>query len=604
MARIRSDLQIEKGLPAGNKVLAKPDGKTEVVQIEPYKVSPTTWVADDAGIYENVPGQFEIPSLPFAKDVDTVFSRGGKVFKYNAGGGYFELVFDSVVKVIEASENDIATFAANSGNYTFTSGDFIAIPDGFGGYDFFIYNGGTKTDTNSYLHLNISQVDWSQVNNTPTTLAGYGITDAATSAQGALADTAIQPGDNVSDLTNDSGFVDSAGAASAAPVQSVNSQTGSVVLDADDIDDSTTVNKFVTAAEKSDIASAVQPSDLSTVATTGAYSDLSGTPTLGTAASADTGDFATSAQGSLADTAIQPNLQDISGADWVLDEDDMISDSDTKVPTQQSVKAYVDANAGGSPVNLFTDDLTLGADRVHDLGDNEFVMSGEEGSIEMAFHVGTDKQGGLYVDHEQVKIISRGTGSYTAGFRALNFNGPPVLEISTGQDLSNTFNAGKLYLKAVNQYGLVEYGQIEIPEYASDADADNDSDLAANAPYAVTGDRMVRTKSSASPFNPSYGYQTLTDAANISWDMDLGEMAEVTLGGNRTLDNPTNLKKGTYSLLVKQDASGGRTLDYGTAFKWPGGVPPDLTSDPNAVDLLTFVSDGTNLYGAITSDYS
>src|SRR5690606_40162444 len=97
---------------------------------------------------------------------------------------------------------------------------------------------------------------------------------------------------NVSDLTNDSGFVDSAGAASAAPVQSVNSQTGSVVLDADDIDDSTTVNKFVTAAEKSDIASAVQPGDLSTVATTGAYSDLSGTPTLGTAAAANTGDFA------------------------------------------------------------------------------------------------------------------------------------------------------------------------------------------------------------------------------------------------------------------------------------------------------------------------
>src|SRR5690606_29807460 len=94
--------------------------------------------------------------------------------------------------------------------------------------------------------------------------------------------------------------------ASAAPVQSVNSQTGSVVLDADDIDDSTTVNKFVTAAEKSDIASAVQPGDLSTVATTGAYSDLTGTPILGTAASADTGDFATAAQGTKADTAIQP----------------------------------------------------------------------------------------------------------------------------------------------------------------------------------------------------------------------------------------------------------------------------------------------------------
>lgn len=60
---------------------------------------------------------------------------------------------------------------------------------------------------------------------------------------------------------------------------------------------------YVTAAS-GDI---VQPSDLATVATTGAYSDLTGKPTLGTASAADTGDFATAAQGSLADSAVQPN---------------------------------------------------------------------------------------------------------------------------------------------------------------------------------------------------------------------------------------------------------------------------------------------------------
>lgn len=38
----------------------------------------------------------------------------------------------------------------------------------------------------------------------------------------------------------------------------------------------------------------------------------------------------------------------VSGNSWVLDEDTMSSDSSTKVPTQQSVKAYVDANAGGA----------------------------------------------------------------------------------------------------------------------------------------------------------------------------------------------------------------------------------------------------------------
>lgn len=65
-------------------------------------------------------------------------------------------------------------------------------------------------------------------------------------------------------------------------VDSVNGQTGVVVLDADDIDDTSTTNKFVTAAEKSDISTAVQPGDLATVATTGDYTDLSNTPTIPT----------------------------------------------------------------------------------------------------------------------------------------------------------------------------------------------------------------------------------------------------------------------------------------------------------------------------------
>lgn len=48
---------------------------------------------------------------------------------------------------------------------------------------------------------------------------------------------------------------------------------------------------------------------LATVATTGDYDDLLNKPTLGTAAAANTGDFATAAQGSLAATALQPGVQ-------------------------------------------------------------------------------------------------------------------------------------------------------------------------------------------------------------------------------------------------------------------------------------------------------
>ncbi|WVQ00116.1 tail fiber protein [Synechococcus phage MA10] len=73
---------------------------------------------------------------------------------------------------------------------------------------------------------------------------------SATAAQGALADSALQPLDNISELINDLNFIDSTG----APVQTVNTQSGNVVLDADDIDDTTTTHKFTTAGDITKLA--------------------------------------------------------------------------------------------------------------------------------------------------------------------------------------------------------------------------------------------------------------------------------------------------------------------------------------------------------------
>lgn len=42
------------------------------------------------------------------------------------------------------------------------------------------------------------------------------------------------------------------------------------------------------------------------------------------------------------------DMTSLAGAVWFLDEDDMVTNSATKVPSQQSVKAYVDANSGGT----------------------------------------------------------------------------------------------------------------------------------------------------------------------------------------------------------------------------------------------------------------
>ena len=99
--------------------------------------------------------------------------------------------------------------------------------------------------------------------------------------------------------------------------------------------------------------------------------------------------------------------------------------------------------------------------------------------------------------------------------------------------------------------------------------------------------------------------QTLTDGATVSWNMNSGGAATLTLGGNRTISAPTNLQDGaTYYLILKQDATGSRTVTWNAVFKWAGGTAPTLSTGANAIDLLTFVSDGTNLYGASQLNYS
>jgi hypothetical protein len=82
---------------------------------------------------------------------------------------------------------------------------------------------------------------------------------------------------------------------------------------------------------------------------------------------------------------------------------------------------------------------------------------------------------------------------------------------------------------------------------------------------------------------------TLTDAATIAVDMSTFINAVVTLGGNRALGNPTNEKVGQSGVIrIVQDATGSRTLTYGTDWEFAGGVAPVLSTAANAQDLLFY----------------
>lgn len=98
----------------------------------------------------------------------------------------------------------------------------------------------------------------------------------------------------------------------------------------------------------------------------------------------------------------------------------------------------------------------------------------------------------------------------------------------------------------------------------------------------------------------------LTDEANISTDAALGNVFTVTLAGNRTLDNPTNMKNGEwYTWIVTQDGTGSRTLAYGNKFLFPGGAPTASTA-ANAIDVIhaRYDSGEDKLYAEMTKAYA
>lgn len=88
-------------------------------------------------------------------------------------------------------------------------------------------------------------------------------------------------------------------------------------------------------------------------------------------------------------------------------------------------------------------------------------------------------------------------------------------------------------------------------------------------------------------------YVALTDAATIALNMANFINASVTLGGNRTLGNPTNPKVGQSGCIrVTQDGTGGRTLAF--ASNWvASGTPADLATGAGDINLIFYHVDTT-----------
>lgn len=108
----------------------------------------------------------------------------------------------------------------------------------------------------------------------------------------------------------------------------------------------------------------------------------------------------------------------------------------------------------------------------------------------------------------------------------------------------------------------------------------------------LTGDVVT------APYAASY-------AASWTPDMQNGSVQEMTLTGNVAVNNPTNLVAGQWiTVVLRQDATGGRTGSWGSYWEFPNKTAPTLSTGANEKDTISgYVLSATEIICSVQQDF-
>ena len=118
----------------------------------------------------------------------------------------------------------------------------------------------------------------------------------------------------------------------------------------------------------------------------------------------------------------------------------------------------------------------------------------------------------------------------------------------------------------------------------------------------VVGVTATQTLTNKTLTNPTItNYVETPFSANSSTAITLaltnGTVQIITLTGNATITMPTAVSGKSFTILLKQDATGSRTVTWATV-SWPSATAPTITATASKMDKYVFISDGTYWYGA------
>lgn len=322
----------------------------------------------------------------------------------------------------------------------------------------------------------------------------------------------------------------------------------------------------------------------------------------------------------------------------VLDEDDMVSDSAVKLATQQSIKAYVDAQVAGAVAGDQWGDavdasIVPDTDGAYDLGsntkyfDNAYILTinidaafnlaagvsfsmGDESFIDnnqIYFSDGTNE---AYLDKSFGVLVSDGTGSFQANANALQIDdGTESVDmtaqimrwtngaINAGLSASDSLTIGARDVDGAAYTAFITLTSNNTPTCNLSSAVTHNSQAILNASYLDT-DTLLAANSD-SKIATQKAVKAYTDAAvsgltNIKASCAVATTANITLSGEQTLDG---VLTSTSRVLVKNQSTASQNGIYvSAAGSWSRAT--DLDDDAEIPYAAVLVTGGSTQAGS------
>ena len=95
-------------------------------------------------------------------------------------------------------------------------------------------------------------------------------------------------------------------------------------------------------------------------------------------------------------------------------------------------------------------------------------------------------------------------------------------------------------------------------------------------------------------------------ASTITLDFRTSNNFSMTLTGNTTIANPSNISAGQSGVLfISQDSTGSRTAAFGSYWDFSDGTAPTLSTGANQVDVIAWIArTNTNIAAQFIGNFS